>query len=80
MSSIGEDIEKHKHALKSSKKHRRLSIPVSPNLQAVIDKFKATYPDVNYLDTRVITTLLEAGCRVWVAHQQTKKTMENNDG
>lgn len=73
--SIAEDIEKHKHASKSSPKlkPRRLSVPVTVNLQKVIDAFKSNYPGIDYKDTAVLSTFIEAGAKVWAAHQRAKK-------
>lgn len=79
--SIGDEIETHKHALKSSKalKDRRLSLPVSNKLQAVIDRFKLSYPNHQYTDTAVLKVFIEAGAKVWAAHQSQKQRAQEQE-
>lgn len=54
----------------SSQAKRRLSIPVSPEMQKLIALFKAEYPSVSYSDTAVLSTFIEAGARTWYAQKQ----------
>jgi hypothetical protein len=72
MSDIFED---HAFANKNSPalKPRRLSVPINVNLQNAINAFKATYPQHNYSDTAVLTTMIQAGFRLWSAQRKAQR-------
>ena len=57
-----------KHAKKKSKPQveRRLSLPVSGDLEKVITFFKSRNPEFDFSDTAVLMTLIEAGVKAFV--------------
>lgn len=72
------DIFDHKYSSKSSqaKKVRRLSVPVSDNLQNAIAAYKTKYPDHSYTDTAVLVTMIDAGFKLWGATEMKKTSDE----
>ena len=63
MNTINMDWAKHAKKKSKSKVDRRLSIPISTDLQKVIDFFKARNPDLEFSDSAVLMTFLEAGIK-----------------
>ena len=64
-----------KHAKKKSKPtiDRRLSLPITVDLQRVIDFFKNKNPDLEFSDTAVLMTFIEAGMRSYIAEINASK-------
>lgn len=56
-------------------KTRRVSIPVSTNLQNFIDAYKedSQQSGFEYTDTGVLETMIQAGAKLWMAQQKTKR-------
>lgn len=45
---------------------RRVAVPVTPQLNALMVKFKDSYPQGRYSDAAVLKTFVEAGARAWI--------------
>lgn len=76
---MASEFDEHKLAKKPKVKSRRLAIPVNANLDKLILMFKKTYPEQRYSDTAVLSTLLTAGAKQWIAQRgktQTTETIE----
>jgi hypothetical protein len=69
--SIAETFEAH--ALAKKEKGRRLSLPISPKLEQAIAAYKAQYPNKQYSDTSVLSTMIIAGFKSWSAHIKSQK-------
>lgn len=67
-----------KHGKKKIEKEitgvKRIPVTVSPELQKLINHFKASYPDADFSTTAVLNTLLEAGARAYAADLVEKRT------
>lgn len=46
-------------------KHRRLAVPVTDQLQSLVDLYKQTYSNQNLSDTEVLKKLIQIGAKVW---------------
>jgi hypothetical protein len=57
---------------------KRIPVTVSPELQKLINHFKASYPDADFSTTAVLNTLLEAGARAYAADLVAKRTAKSN--
>lgn len=53
---------------------KRIPVTVSPELQKLINHFKASFPDAEFSTTAVLNTLLEAGARAYAADLVAKRT------
>ena len=62
----------------TGKTNRRLAIPETKELEAVIDLFKKTYKPRRFSDVAVIKTFVEAGVKEWIKDYQ-KNGQETND-
>jgi len=73
-------FDDHKFASKSSEalKMRRLSVPVSEKLQKAINAFKSKYPAHKYSDTAVLTTMIQAGFKLWAAQLKAQAADETD--
>lgn len=69
-------FDEHKFANKNSPatKPRRLSVPINARLQGAIDAFKAKYPNHKYSDTAVLTTMIQAGFKLWAAQVKSSES------
>lgn len=47
-------------------KNRRVAVPVSNEMEKLMDIFRQAYPDRRFSDTKIIGTFVEAGARLWV--------------
>jgi len=74
-------FDEHKFASKSSPalKARRLSVPVNDKLQKAINAFKDKYPQHSYSDTAVLTTMIQAGFKLWAAQLSAQALNKSND-
>ena len=61
------NIDWSKHAKKKSKLviDRRLSLPVSKELQKVIDFFRSRNSELEFSDTAILMTFIEAGVKTF---------------
>lgn len=66
-------IEWEKYGKKDND-NRRIAIPVSTEMEKLINMFKQAYPDRTFSDTKVIGTFVEAGARLWVAQRQASQS------
>ena len=80
------DWDKHGRDLNNSpNKKRRVAVPVTPQLNKLIELFRDTYPQNTFSDAAVLKTFIEAGAKVWynqtnqVKQQTTIQTEENNN-
>lgn len=53
---------------------KRIPVTVSPELQKLINHFKASFPEAEFSTTAVLNTLLEAGARAYAADLVAKRT------
>lgn len=49
---------------------RRCAVPVTPQLETLIELFRTKYPHKNFSKTAVMKTFLEAGAKVWYEQQE----------
>lgn len=56
---------------------RRVAVPVTPQLEKLIDMFKQMYPGRNFSDAAVLKTFIEAGAKVW--YNQTQEEAKTNE-
>lgn len=61
---------------KSSGK-RRIAVPVTPQLEKLMDMFKSKYPGRKFSDAGVLKTFIEAGAKVWYSQQQSERNIDN---
>ena len=57
--------------------NRRIAIPVSLEMEKLIQMFKDSYGDRKFSDTKVIGTFVEAGARLWIAQRKSAQAQEN---
>lgn len=55
------------------KETRRIAIPVSTEMEKLLEVFRSAYPDVKFSDAKIIGTFVEAGARSWVTDFYVKK-------
>jgi hypothetical protein len=70
-----------RHATKKSKKSddRRLSLPVTNELQKAIEFFKSRNPELDFSDTAVLITFIEAGVRSFLDNLNTPTPVHSDD-
>lgn len=49
---------------------KRIAVPVSPEMRKVLSLFRSHYPDVKLSDTKILSTFIEAGVRLWFVDYQ----------
>lgn len=68
--------EKYASSASKPNKNKRLSIPLTPELETAISAFKQYHPDVK-TDAAVAKTMLEAGFKQWAAYIRDLRTQED---
>lgn len=81
MTTLG--IDWSKHAKKKSKPviDRRLSLPVTKELQKVIEFFRSRNPELEFSDTAILMTFIEAGVKTYameLSKKQQSSTQEKD--
>lgn len=77
------NIDWSKHAKKKSKPaiDRRLSLPVTKELQKVIDFFRSRNPELEFSDTAILMTFIEAGVKTFAMElSKATQTAVSTDG
>ena len=70
-----------KHAKKKTKpmNERRLSLPISVELEKVIAFFKSKNPEFEFSDSAVLMTFIEAGIKIYVIEMSKKSAPKEID-